>query len=474
MDINSYTEKLLNDEQQFQSHLDLVIKPINKIINYRSDYPDLIAKAIKISNGKSLDALKYIVLCLAHEGCDVEFELAITIPANTTANICLPIHETSPKDKLGYYVNWGNKITHNKNSYKFEAIDKIKEHRIKFFGLGISRFGEHRGGFLSYFKKYKDFAEYLTGVISFGKLGHIFTSFAYAFYNCKNNFSLPAEYPSTITDIRGMFYGCINFNQPLATLNTSNVTDLSCTFYNCHKFNQSLNSWDISKVINMTHTFYNCYEFNQSLNSWDTSRVIDMTYTFYNCTEFNQPLHKWNVFKVTDMRDMFHNCKNFNQSLNTWNTSNVTNMMCMFMGCQNFNGALANWNTSNVRYMLCMFYCCNSFNQYIANWNVYKVVTMAFMFYGCTNFNQPLQDWNIYHVRHMEAMFNECINFNQPLHTWTVYCSDLGDITDMFANCNISIKNRPNYRIYRHAYDAYNELNRGHQNKNKNNGCIIS
>jgi surface protein len=352
------------------------IKPINDIINYREEQKELIRKALEISNGDPLNALQYFVTCMNHEGHAVEFELVFTIPANEEVTITLPIKEIEPKDELGYYVSWGNGLTYNTNIHTYERIDKTKDYHVRLFGLGISGFGMQS-------QDNEGYKKYLTKVISFGKLGHTFTSLEYAFYKCENNFTVPHVLPSNITNTCGMFWDCINFNQPLTTWDTLNVTNMISMFFGCISFNQPLTVWNVSNVTNMRSMFSWCKEFNQPFDGWNTTNVTDMSWMFIGCTNFNQPLTTFNTSNVTNMTNMFYNCTHFNESLTSWNTSNVTNMCHMFACCTNFNQPLTNWDTSNVTDMSCMFCCCTIFNQPLTAWNTTNVTNKCGIFVEC-------------------------------------------------------------------------------------------
>ena len=248
---------------------------------------------------------------------------------------------------------------------------------------------------------------------------------------------------SNVTNMRGMFYGCENFNQPLNSWDVSNVTDMSDMFYGCENFNQPLNSWNVSNVTNMGGMFENCKNFNQPLNSWNVSNVTSMHFMFGYCKNFNQTLNSWNVSNVTYMSYMFLGCKNFNQPLNSWNVSNVTNMSHMFLGCENFNQPLNSWNVSNVTNMNEMFFSCYNFNQSLNSWNVINVINMNCMFCHCKNYNKPLDLWDVSNVADMGGMFSCCENFNQSLNSWNI--KNVKYLRTMFFGCNIDEKKLPNF-----------------------------
>jgi len=45
----------------------------------------------------------------------------------------------------------------------------------------------------------------------------------------------------------GMFWGALNFNQPLDSWDVSSVTNMYAMFYFATSFNQPLESWDVRK-----------------------------------------------------------------------------------------------------------------------------------------------------------------------------------------------------------------------------------
>jgi surface protein len=313
--------------------LDFVHKNLNKETNYREDQKELIEKALEITNGDKLGTLQYIVSCFAHEGINIEFELEYCV---NRMCISMPIIETEPKDPLGFYVSWGDgTITHNETEhiYKSEIVMNMNRdyYRIRFFGLGIKQFGQEM------------MLNDITEIISFGDLGHTFTSLEYACVSCYELKSVPANIPKTVTNLSNMFKDCMYFNYPLNTWDTSNVTNMSGIFNTCHNFNQQLNLWDVSKVTDMSNMFKRCFKFNQLLNEWDTSNVTNMRNMFECCNEFNQLINLWDTRKVTNMGSMFTNCKKFNQPLDKWNIDNVVDMSYMFFNCKKFDQCLDDW-----------------------------------------------------------------------------------------------------------------------------------
>ena len=95
-----------------------------------------------------------------------------------------------------------------------------------------------------------------------------------------------------------------------------------------------LEDWDVSKVTNMKGMFYNCENFNCDLSKWDVSKVTNMKGMFYNCENFNADLSNWDVSSVENIHSMFYDCRTFNSDLSNWDVSNVENMYGMFMGCK--------------------------------------------------------------------------------------------------------------------------------------------
>ena len=95
-----------------------------------------------------------------------------------------------------------------------------------------------------------------------------------------------------------------------------------------------LEDWDVSKVTNMKGMFYNCENFNSDLSNWDVSSVGNMYSMFYRCKTFNSDLSKWNVSNVENMYGMFWGCINFNSDLSKWNVRKVKNIGDVFYNCK--------------------------------------------------------------------------------------------------------------------------------------------
>ena len=217
-------------------------------------------------------------------------------------------------------------------------------------------------------------AEFLKAVDSFGDLG--IESLSLAFYGSNNLESVPAEIPTTVTDLFAMFADAASFNQSL-NWNTSNVTGMSFMFYGAASFDQSLN-WDTSNVTDMSNMFIGAASFDQSLN-WDTSNVTDMSNMFIGAASFNQSLSSWVTSSVTDMGEMFFGASLFNQSLSSWDTGSVTDMSAMFADATSFNQSLSGWDTGSVTNMSWMFSGASAFNQSLSSWNVSLVTNMKNM-----------------------------------------------------------------------------------------------
>ena len=216
-------------------------------------------------------------------------------------------------------------------------------------------------------------------------LGTGLTSFAGAFENCITLTTVPADIPTT-------------------------VTNLSSMFSNADVFNQNISGWNTSFVTNMASMFTN------------TDGV----------SSFNQPIGSWAVPKVTDFSNMFANATAFNNGgvAMTWsagggigNDSSVTtiNMANMFLGATAFLSDITGWNTSKVTNMSGMFQV-TSFDKDISVWNVAAVTNMANMFNGNTIFNQPVKYWTVGSNVYTD-MFLGSTAFNAVYYGTTGYAS---------------------------------------------------
>ncbi|WP_086232711.1 DarT ssDNA thymidine ADP-ribosyltransferase family protein [Campylobacter devanensis] len=99
----------------------------------------------------------------------------------------------------------------------------------------------------------------------------------------------------------------------LGDIDTSAITDMSgmSEFFNWSEREDfsGIESWDVSSVTDMRGMFAGVENFNQPLDNWDVSSVTNMSEMFAYCYDFNQPLGNWDVSNVTNMSMMFYNCK---------------------------------------------------------------------------------------------------------------------------------------------------------------------
>jgi surface protein len=394
------------------------------LTKYKTEQKELIDKARNITGGDPLNTLKYIVSSLAHEGHDVELILVIKPECLTSLALVLPIVETEPKDELGYYVSWGDgTITHGTAIHQYSKVELESECIIRIFGMGIAGLGGYNlvgnpgesNEIPNDYDTWKPYNNGLIKVLSFGDLGHNFTSLRSAFYNCKNLVHVPETIPKSVTDTSYMFAGCVLFNHPINTWDTSSITNMSNMFQKCCIFNQPLDSWDTRNVTNMNCMFMCCNKFNQPLSSWNTGSVTSMQSMFDCCCEFNQPLSSWDTGSVKSMQFMFDCCDKFNQPIGMWNIKNVTNLSFMFGECYAFNQPLETWDTRSVKYMSYMFFHCEKFNQSLHTWDTKNVDSMEGMFQFCSEFNQPLNMWSTKKNINMDKMFNGCWKFDTAL-----------------------------------------------------------
>lgn len=282
------------------------------------------------------------------------------------------------------------------------------------------------------------------------------TTLARIFNGCSSfentNGSISGWDTSTITNMEGVFAGCVLFNQSVNNWDVSNVTNMAELWQSASAYNQDLNSWDVSNVTTLNETFENASSFNGDISSWDVSSVTNMSETFFGATPFNQDVSGWNVSSVTTMYQMFSGCSSFNQDLSNWNVSSVTNMSALFNGCSAFNQDISGWDTSSVTTMGSMFNGATVFNANIGSWDTGNVTSMGYMFRSANAFNQDISSWDVRKVTSFSRMFNPATSFNQNLGSWdlriagTVMSKVFGGSTSMStANYTDTIVGWANY-----------------------------
>lgn len=336
----------------------------------------------------------------------------ITLPLQGTVDVTVDWGDGGSSQAINSAGNIDHKYT-TEGEYTVKISGKLSQ-----FGNGYS--GDNTG--------YKN-SEKLIKVTNFGDLG--IKSFLGAFYNALNLKEVPNTIPTTVTNISGMFYGAINFNDNnIGNWNVSNVENMEATFANAKKFNADISNWNVSKVTNMAGLFVVAINFNQDISGWKVGEVTDMSNMFLAAMKFNQDISGWDVQKVTNMDAMFQNAMEFNQDIGDWNVENVTNMKSLFDGAEKFNGDISRWVVKNVKSMKYMFRSANAFNQNIGNWNVSNVKDMKLMFAFTELFDQNIGSWKVDSVKNMSSMFYMAKKFNQDISGWKV--DSVKDMSSMF------------------------------------------
>ena len=137
------------------------------------------------------------------------------------------------------------------------------------------------------------------------------TSIQNFFFNCSalTTPDLSAWNVGSVTDMRGCFYGCVNFNGDVTTWNVASVTFFGNLFLSegmfviCRAFNQDISGWNVSAGINFGNMFYDCDVFNQPIGNWTTSSATNMYGLIRLCAAFDQSVGGLDITTVSDLRD---------------------------------------------------------------------------------------------------------------------------------------------------------------------------
>ena len=119
-----------------------------------------------------------------------------------------------------------------------------------------------------------------------------------------------------ITDLSGMFYGCISLISipDISNFDISNVTNISGMFCLCSSLTSlpDISKWNTSNIENISFMFYDCKSLISlpDISKWDTSKVNNMSYMFSKCNSLISlpDISKWNTYNVTDISRIFSEC----------------------------------------------------------------------------------------------------------------------------------------------------------------------
>ena len=219
-------------------------------------------------------------------------------------------------------IDWGDGNTSTNQIYTYVSAGT---YTVSITGTGIIR--------MRYDDRYSPNptgAQYLISCTSFGQIGLI--NLSYAFAAAVNLVSVPTSLPTTVTSIGIMFYQCSAFNQDISSWDVLNIINMTGLFYQATAFNNGgvALTWGskTNKVKYMRSVFYGAISFNQNISGWDTSSLLDIAYMFNGASLFNQDISGFNISTVTSMDNIFDNSglstTNYNNILNYWASLSVT------------------------------------------------------------------------------------------------------------------------------------------------------
>ena len=260
-----------------------------------------------------------------------------------------------------------------------------------------------------------------------------------------NLVSVPADIPSTVVNLHGLFENAHDFNDPNITKwDTKNVRLMSSVFYNMQTFNQPIGSWDMSNVVDTRMMFEGSRAFNQNLNGWNMSNVESATRMFQGAESFNNGCDfgkfekdgvscalKWRTDSLVEANSMFEGRNNLSVAPYNYDSNFNQNISYSI----DPETGVEYWNMSNVETINKMFSGANGFNNRVFNngqpkgertaplgWTFEKEnVSMNRTFDGASSFSQGTADWNIVSVSSKEHFARDsnmlCSQVNELLKT---------------------------------------------------------
>ena len=282
--------------------------------------------------------------------------------------------------------------------------------------------------------------------ISFSSfIGNHVIDISYLFGYC--NFLLSVDFgsfnPDNLKFMNNLFYHCDSLTKiNLSNLKTNNVLDMSRMFFYCKSLTVlNLANFYTNNLKFMNESFCGCTNLrNLYIINFDTSNVINMTRVFMECESLTSlDIYHFKTKNVVDMSNMFYNCTSLTSlHLSNFNTQNVINMEYMFYNCTSLTSLdLSKFNTSKTKYMNSMFRGCVSLELLnISNFNTQNVIDMEYMFYNCTSLTSlDLSKFNTSKTKYMNSMFDGCVSL-VSLNISNFNTQNVIDMGYMFYNCN--------------------------------------
>lgn len=258
----------------------------------------------------------------------------------------------------------------------------------------------------------------ITRIVQWGNTG--LTSLNNGFHTATSLVDVPADLPSSVTDLDFAFLRASSLNDPdIGLWDVSGVTTLSHTFGEATIFNVDIGSWDVSNVTSMRALFWAAEDFDQDITDWDVSSVKNLQATFRDTKAFSYDLNSWDVSSVEVFQSTFKG-SNYNGDISSWDMSSATHVNLMFEDNKVFDQNITGWDVSSIRDFSGMFARATSFDRPIGTWDMSMAVDLAYMFDGAESFNQDISVWDVSSATNMEEMFENASAFSADLSGWCV------------------------------------------------------
>ena len=177
-----------------------------------------------------------------------------------------------------------------------------------------------------------------------------------------------------VTTTYFLFYQNPVFNKPIGNWNLISASNMRGMFYNSINFNQNIsasiqtvgsetyNAWYLKSAENLISMLREARAFNKDIGNWYVNNVSDFNSTFYNTDNYQHSLAtqsvslngvsytSWDIGNA-DLSNTFYYSGFNGEGVNTWNVSNVTDFGAHFMNqsgltTSNYDNILLSWSSS--------------------------------------------------------------------------------------------------------------------------------
>lgn len=209
----------------------------------------------------------------------------------------------------------------------------------------------------------------------------------------------PAINTSMVTNMNGMFWGCVVGNPDVSEFDTSLVQSFNQMFFNTDVAVPDVSGFNMGSCLSIQGMFDNAIIAEPDVSQWDMGNCQDFSFAFFVASAADPDVSMWNMSSAVTIASMFVAAVSAAPDISSWAIGSSLVTMELAFASSGLTGSpdVSSWDTSNVTSMEGTFRFCSAADIDVGAWNIGSLITAEEMFDGSglsnTNYDSLLNGW---------------------------------------------------------------------------------